>query len=108
MLKNINVDLCYKFWKRFDKRGLVCWDITPEKITIEFCFDDENVNIEHMPCILNAMVEYSPSLLLKGWNLKFYYNVLKPDTNLNFSKNIELVLNNILISKLQQPFNGLF
>ena len=46
-----------------------------------------------MPCILNAMVEYSPLLLLKGWNPKFYYNVLKSDTNLNFSKSIELVLN---------------
>ena len=45
-----------------------------------------------MQCILDAMVEYSPSLLLKSWKPKIYCTVLKRDTNLNFSKRIELVL----------------
>ena len=69
----------HDFWSKYDKLGLICWITNPVKITIEFCFNDENINIDNLLLILNKMVEDSPLLLEKEWKPNFTKVVATPE-----------------------------
>ena len=61
------VELCFSFREKFDSLGLITWLVIPNKITIEFYFNDENIDVDIMPYILNKTVEESPRILGNGW-----------------------------------------
>ena len=86
------IEPCYDFWLKYNKLGLICWVITPVKITIEFCFNDECINIDNLLLILNKMVEDSPLPLEKGWKPNFTKVVATPEEFLQFCKTILFVL----------------
>ena len=60
MSNSAKIELFFSFREKFDFLGLITWFIVSNKIAIEFCFDDENINIDIMPYVSNKMVENSP------------------------------------------------
>ena len=60
MSNSAKIELFFSFREKFDFLGLITWFIVSNKIAIEFCFDDENINIDIMPYVSNKMVDNSP------------------------------------------------
>ena len=87
-----DIELGYTFWEKYDCLGLINWLITPIKITTELYFDDDNINVDNLNCILNTMVRESLPMLEKGWKPNFNYVCLKPEPNLDFTKRVNFIL----------------
>ena len=92
MSDSAEVELCFSFWEKFDSLGLITWVVIPNKITIEFYFDHENIDVDIMPYVLNKMVEISPRLLEIGWKPNFKIAYLRPECELNFTKRVNFIL----------------
>ena len=86
------IELCFTFWGKFDFLGLITWNIIPDKITIQFYFDDENINLEMMLYVLNELVKDTERLLESGWKPDFKLVGLAPEAQVNFSKKVNFVL----------------
>ena len=67
--RNEIIEFCYSFWEKFGYLGLICWNITLEKITFGFHFNSENINLGMMLYVLNSTLKDTPELLERAGSL---------------------------------------
>ena len=82
---------CLGFLRAYCPVADIDWNITRNKISINFYFNGENVNVEILTDILNEVVRRSDILLNNGWTPNFSMIAGNSDRN-NFSKKIILFL----------------
>ena len=92
MSSSAEFELCLNCCQKVGFLGLITWLNSSSKIVIEFYFDEENIDMDIMPYILNKMVENSPRLLENGWKPNFKMYTLKPDEEIDYYKKVKFVL----------------
>ena len=92
MSNSAEIELCFSLGENFDFLGLITWFIVSNKITVAFCFDDENIDIYIMPYVLDEMVENSPQLLENGWQPDFKMVCQRVEEQVNFTEKVIFVL----------------
>ena len=58
------------FWNEADENGSMNWNVTRDKISILYYFNDENIDLEKMLFLLNEFAK-TYGLNSQGWKLPF-------------------------------------
>ena len=83
---------CIQFFHERDENGSMAWNISDQKISISFYFNDENIDITNINERLNVLA-VNFGLLQQDWKLPFIAQKSNSTTwNRAFFKRIELVL----------------
>ena len=61
----------YNLWREFNSIGSMTWSIYHRRIKIDFYFNDENIDVEVMPYILNKTISETSRLLNNDWKPNF-------------------------------------
>ena len=67
---NFLVDL----WAEADENGSMTWNVTRDKISILYYFNDENIDLEKILFLLNEFAK-TYGLDSQGWKLSFFMAV---------------------------------
>ena len=58
------------FWAEADENGSMTWNVTRDKISILYYFNDENIDLEKILFLLNEFAK-TYGLDSQGWKLPF-------------------------------------
>ena len=81
-----------KFWAEADKNGSMTWNVTRDKISILYYFNDENIDLEKMLFLLN---EFAKNYGLDSKGCKLLFTMAVSDSqhwNYDYFKRIEFIV----------------
>ena len=80
------------FWTTADKNGNMTWNVTRDKISILWYFNDENIDLEQILSLLNNYTE-TYGLHTRGQKLPFVMQVSNSEHwNYGYFKRVEFIV----------------
>ena len=79
------------FWTTVDENGSMTWNVTQDKVSILYYFNDENIDLQNILSLLNDFAS-TYGLDTQGWKLPFTMQVSNcKHWNYDYFKRIEFV-----------------